>query len=65
MKIKLINRTVEFSNRVNVDYSNPRYLLGASFRKADLKTLRGIKRFLLFCIMPYNFVEKYELRPNR
>jgi len=62
MKIRLINRTVEFASRVNVDYLKPRYLFGASFRKKDLKTVHGLKRFLSYCFLPYRSIEKREMR---
>lgn len=60
MKIKLFNRTIEFAHRCNVDYSKPRYLTGVSFRKKDLKTFHGLKKFLSYCFMPYSWLEKRE-----
>lgn len=59
MKIRFLGRTIEIANRVNVDaFKHEEILLGMSYRKADMKEWRNIKKFLLYCLMPYKWLNK-------
>jgi len=59
MKINLLGRTIEVANRVNVDnFNKEKVLIGVSFRKSDLKEWKSIKTFLLYCFMPYSWLDR-------
>jgi len=62
MKVKILGRTIEIANRVNVDsfkdeIKNEGVLIGISFRKSDMKRVKNIKKFLLYCFMPYTWLD--------
>lgn len=59
MKFRFLGRTIEIANRVNVDgFTKEKILIGVSFRKSDLKSWKSIKKFLLYCFMPYSWLNK-------
>lgn len=59
MIIRFLGRNIEITNRVSVDhFRKENILIGVSYRKQDLKELRNIIDLLLYCIMPYKWLEK-------
>ena len=58
MKFRFLGRTIEIANRVNIDhFKHEKTLIGASYRKKDLKEFRVFKDMILYCIMPYDWLE--------
>ena len=60
MKIKILGRTIENNkHRFNVNsFKNERILIGVSYKKKDMN-LKDIKNAILYCIMPYSWLEKH------
>ena len=59
MKIRFLGRTIEIANRFNVHgFKREKILIGVSYNKKDLKEWKHKKRFLLYCFMPYKWLNK-------
>ena len=59
MKIRFLGRNIEIANRVNVDgFKKEETLIGASWRKQDFKDWKVKKQFLLYCFMPYKWLNQ-------
>lgn len=59
MIIRFLGRNIEIANRVSVNhFKKENILIGVSYRKQDLKELHNIIDLLLYCIMPYKWLEK-------
>lgn len=63
MKIRFFGRTIEFGERVNVDsFKGEKTLIGICLKKSELRKLNNIKRLILFCFMPYTWLNKQFLK---